>query len=87
MSEAGATHPHTFHIIVNTRPKDWNEPTISFEQLIALAFANPPSGPTVEFTITYSQGESPKHEGTLQPGQSVNVRDGMIFDVTATDKS
>ena len=52
-----------------------------------LAFNNePPTGPNVVITVTYSKGEHPK-DGSLLPGQSVKVKAGMVFNVTATDKS
>jgi hypothetical protein len=79
--------PKDVTIIVNTRkhnvPK--NE-EISFEAVVALAYPTAPAGENVEFTVMYQRGEGNK-DGTLVPGQSVKVKDGMIFDVTPTDKS
>ena len=46
-----------------------------------------PSGPNTIFTVTYRRGEGKKPEGTLVDGESVKVKDGMIFNVTATNKS
>jgi hypothetical protein len=74
-------------IIVNGRKKVVHGKEISFEDLVKLAFENPPSGPNVVFTVTYRKGDDDKPEGTLLPGQKVKVKDGMIFNVTATDKS
>ena len=39
------------------------------------------------FTVTYTRGEGHKPQGTLVEGETVKVKDGMIFNVTATDKS
>jgi Multiubiquitin len=39
------------------------------------------------FTVTYRRGEGNKPEGTLVEGETVKVKEGMIFNVTATDKS
>lgn len=79
--------PKGVTIIVNTRkhsvPK--NE-KISFEAVVVLAYPTAPAGENVEFTVMYQRGEGNK-DGTLVPGQSVKVKDGMIFDVTPTDKS
>ncbi len=83
----GAGHTKEFTIIVNGREKSVNERELSFAQIVALAFDNPPSGPNIVFTITYRKGENNKPEGTLVEGGSVKIRDGMIFNVTATDKS
>ena len=75
-------------IIVNGREKvvPKNE-ELSFEQLVSLAFDDPPSGQNIVFTITYRKGHGNKPEGTLTEGETVKAKDGMIFNVTATDKS
>ena len=46
-----------------------------------------PTGDFIVFTITYRKGHGHKPEGTLLEGQTVKVKEGMIFNVTATDKS
>jgi hypothetical protein len=60
---------------------------LSFSEIIALAFENPAPGPNIIFTVTYRRGEGKKPKGTLVEGETVKVKDGMIFDVTRTDKS
>lgn len=80
-------HGHTVTIYVNTRAKEWPKEKISFEQLIKLAFENPPTGENIVFTVTYRNGPHNKPEGNLSPGESIKVKDGMIFDVYYTDKS
>ena len=80
-------HDKEFTITVNGRQKVVTEKELSFEQIVALAFDNPPTGPNIVFTITYRRGEGNKPEGTLLPGEKVKIKDGMIFNVTATDKS
>lgn len=74
-------------IIVNTVEKPVTTKELSFTQVVALAFDPVPSGPNWVFTITYRRGEGSKPEGTLTAGETVKVKDGMIFNVTATDKS
>lgn len=76
-----------FTIIVNAREKTWKEKTISFEQVVTLAFGSYDNNPNKGYTVTYSRGLAPKPEGTMVKGTVVNVKDKMIFDVTATDKS
>ncbi|MDQ1734128.1 MAG: hypothetical protein QOH56_379 [Pseudonocardiales bacterium] len=78
---------HEVTIYVNTRAKQWSEKDITYEQLVALAFTTPPTGENVDITVTYRRGEGNKSEGSLTAGGSVRVKDGMIFDVTATDRS
>jgi len=76
-----------FKIIVNARPKEVTGDDQSFEQIVALAFNPIPTGPNIVFTVTFRKGPRENPEGTLTPGVAVEIKDGMIFDVTATDKS
>ena len=80
-------HDKPVTIIVNSRPKTWAEKKISFAQVVELAFPGKQAGPDSSFTVTYRKGEDKKKEGTLVDGESVNVKDGMVFDVTATNRS
>jgi len=80
-------HNKEFMIIVNGRQKVVTAKELSFAQIVALAFDNPPTGPNIVFTITYRRGEGHKPEGTLVEGETVKIKEGMIFNVTATDKS
>lgn len=74
-------------LIVNGTQHEVEGKEISFEALAHLAFdGNPPTGESILITIKYSKGENGK-EGSLQSDGSVKVKDGMIFSVTATDKS
>lgn len=75
-----------FKIIVNTREKVWTEKKITYEQVVTLAFGSYSSDENVVYTVTYAKGEE-KHEGTMVKGQSVPIKDGMIFNVTQTNKS
>jgi hypothetical protein len=79
--------PKEFAIIVNGRKKEITTKTLSFDQLVALAFNPVPVGPNVMFTITYRKGPHKNSEGTLTEGATVKIKDGMIFDVTETTKS
>ncbi|MFC3688872.1 multiubiquitin domain-containing protein [Aquipuribacter hungaricus] len=77
--------PVTF--IVNAREHTTSAKTMPFEQVVALAFPDTPSGPNVLFTVSYRRGQGNKPEGSLLAGDSVKVKDGMVFVVSATDKS
>ncbi|WP_417355393.1 multiubiquitin domain-containing protein [Flavobacterium sp.] len=79
--------PTEITIIVNARPHIWKEMNISFEQLVVLAFGSYDNNPNRGYTVTYSRGWEPKPEGTMVKGSIVSVKNKMIFDVTATDKS
>lgn len=84
----GQDHDRAFTIVVNGERKFVAARELSFDEVVALAFNNnPPTGPNVVITVTYRRGEGNKPEGTLVAGESVKIKDGMIFNVTATDKS
>lgn len=75
-------------IIVNGTQKFVPKETISFDELVELAYGpNPEKGPDIEYTITYAKGPDDRKEGKLTEGQSVKVKDGMIFNVYKTNKS
>lgn len=76
-----------FTIIVNTREKTWADKKISHEEVIKLAFDVYSDNENIVYTVTYAKGEGKKHEGSLVKGESVPVKDGMIFNVTQTDRS
>lgn len=87
MSNTNEKHPpKSFRIIVNGREKTVHDDTLTFAQVVALADGLP-TGPDVIYTVAYRKADQHKKEGTLAEGESVKVKDGTVFDVTATDKS
>jgi hypothetical protein len=78
--------PRTVDVVVNARPHEVATGEIAFETVVGLAFPTPP-GPNVEYTVTFRQGSPNRPKGSLLPGTTVKVHEGMIFNVTATDKS
>jgi hypothetical protein len=74
-------------IIINGTAKVIEKERLTFEEVIALSFDNPPTGDGVQFTVQFSRGHSDKPKGTLVEGQSVQVKEGMEFDVTSTNRS
>ena len=78
--------PSPYLIFVNAKDYYWNEKTISYLQVVDLAFP-PPHKETEIFTVQYSHGPKENPQGTLVDGQSVSVEKDMVFDVTRTDRS
>ena len=74
-----------FEIIVNAQKKSCKE-KIDYSQIVALAFPSS-HGPDGIFTVQYSCGPKDDSQGTLVDGQNVKVTEGMVFDITRTDKS
>jgi hypothetical protein len=70
-------------IIVNGRWKTVAASELSFAEVVALAFDAPPRAVP---TVTYRRAGKPL-EGMLAEGQTVQIRDGTIFDVVVTDNA
>ena len=79
-------HDKDVEIIVNGRKKTVTGKEITFEAVVKLAFDNAFENPNTVYTATYAKGGE-KQEGPLVAGQSVKLKDGMVFSVTPTDKS
>jgi len=80
-------HHKEITIVINGTSKTVEKDRLTFDEVIALAFENPPTGEGVQFTVQYSRGHSDKPKGTLVEGQSVKLKEGMEFDVTPTNRS
>lgn len=77
----------TFEIIVNSRPRTVNARTVTFEQIVQLAFPGQHE-PNVVFSMTYRHAASTPHAGELGAGGSVDVKKkGTVFNVTRTVQS
>ena len=74
-------------IIVNAQQKEVVETNLSFDEVVKLAFPIPPSGQNIMFTIKYRKGPHANPKGSLLEGKTVRIKNGMIFDVTTTDRS
>ncbi|MDR4888368.1 multiubiquitin domain-containing protein [Fredinandcohnia sp. QZ13] len=75
-----------FNLIINGRMKEVDEKKLSYQQVINLAFGQVVPTPNIVFTVKYSKG---KHEdkGSMVEGDVITVKEGMIINVTRTDKS
>ena len=81
------TRERVYHIFINTRPKEVPTSTLSFGEVVKLAFPQAVLNATTYYTITYKCGPKTNPEGSLVAGETVHIKDGMLFNVTATDKS
>lgn len=77
----------SYKIIVNAQEKVWSEKEISYKEVVTEAFGTYSEDPNVVYTVTYSRGHKPHHEGSLVKGMSVKIKNGMIFNVSQTNKS
>ena len=74
-------------VVVNGRERTVTSDELSYDDVVKLAFDSPPSGPNIMITVTYRNGAGRPPEGTLNPGERVKIREGTVFNATATDKS
>ncbi len=81
-----AVRQHEVTIIVNTRQHRWNEPRISYAQVVEIAYPGQPIGDQDDVTVryTYRRGHG---GGTLTAGHDAEVKEGMVFDVHRTTRS
>lgn len=79
--------PQEFEIVVNARPRVVTLRTVTFEQVVQLAFPGQHQT-NVVFSMTYRHAASTPHAGELGAGGSVDVKKkGTVFNVTRTVQS
>ncbi len=83
--ERFVTKPVKTTIYVNGTPHQVTKKVLSFSEIVALAHLV--SGPNVSYTLTHRKGPVNKPEGSMVEGDSIQVKEGMIFNVGATDRS
>lgn len=74
-------------IFVNGREKVIPDNKLLFSDLIRIAFETPPTGQNICFTVTYRNGPKKNPDGKMVEDSKVKIKEGMVFNVTATDKS
>lgn len=75
-------------IIVNGTQHDWSKnDDITYAQVVTLDVPDYAQHPEITYSVKYKNGHGNKPEGTLSPGGSVKVKDGMIFSVSPTGQS
>lgn len=75
----------TVVVIINGRPREVTGQHITYSQLVQLAFPDDQPNEAMAYTITYFNPHG--KDGTLVSGQDVQVKEGMIFNVTKTSRS
>lgn len=78
-------HSKEISIIINGREYTFDKKWISYEEILNLADINKESQNSI-ILIVFERAENGK-EGTLAPGDTVKAKDGMVFNVSTTNKS
>lgn len=74
-----------FTIVVNAREKTVTEKKLSYWDVIKLAYPNAQPQPNVVYRVDYTNPHG--RDGSLVEGQEVPIKEGVIFNVSPTDKS
>ena len=69
-------------ILVNTSPKPYTRPVISYDEVVTLAGYTP--GPNNHYTVSYTNGPAANPSGDLYSGDTVHVQNMMSFSVGGT---
>lgn len=72
-------------IIVNGRPREVSVKSISYSEVVRIAFPDDQENEAIEYTVAYANPHG--NDGTLVNGQDVHAKEGMIFNVTKTNRS
>ncbi|MBX9590880.1 MAG: multiubiquitin domain-containing protein [Hyphomonadaceae bacterium] len=83
---SGKAHDRHFKIVVNLEEKVVDKKELTFREVVKLAFPQTDGSEWV-YTVTYKKAAGPNREGTLTEGETVEVKNGTIFNVTRTYKS
>ena len=74
-------------IIVEGTAHPWPKDEISYAEVVTLEVPDYAQHPEITYSVTYKRGQGNKPEGTLVPGASVKVKEGMTFNVSETGQS
>ena len=74
-------------LLVNLEERTWAEKTITFEQVIVLAYGTYDNNEAKGYTVTYDRGPHQNPEGTIVKGERIFVKNKMILNVKQTGRS
>jgi hypothetical protein len=74
-------------IIVDGTPHEVNRGTLTYAEVVTLAYADYPQHFEITYSVTYKKGPKPNPEGILSLGGRVVVTEGMVFNVSRTGQS
>ena len=77
----------TVTIIVEGTEHEWPKGDISYAEVVTLEVPDYAQHPEITYSVRYKRGVGNKPEGTLALGESIKVKEGMIFNVSATGQS
>jgi ketosteroid isomerase-like protein len=87
MEDANPELHRTFEIVINGELHVVQQHKLTFEDIVRLAFTDAVFNDDIVYTVTYKRGPKQNREGSLVAGESVVIKNGMIFNAKRTDKS
>lgn len=85
--ERFVTVPVELHIVVNGKRKTVHKRQASYWEIVKLGFPDAVPVENIIYSIDYGHGPDANPEGSMVDGQVVQLKEGMTFYVTPTDKS
>jgi hypothetical protein len=77
-----AAHPKEFTIVVDTVEHTVDDETVTWKQVVEIAYPGQSDDPQYVFKVQYEDAKSKPHAGTLVKGGSVEVKkSGTTFSV------
>jgi hypothetical protein len=77
----------TVTIIVEGTPHEWHKKKISYVEVVTLEVPDYAQHPDITYSVKFTNGPPNRPEGTLVKGESVRVKDQMVFNVSETGQS
>jgi hypothetical protein len=77
----------TVVIVVEGTEHEWPKDEIGYAEVVTLEVPDFAQHPEITYSVRYKRGLGNKPEGTLVPGATVKVKNGMIFNVSETGQS
>ena len=74
-----------YDIVINGRPRQVTEHKLTYLEVVHLAYPGEQPTDQIVFTVTYSNPHG--KDGSMVEGDTVVIKDGIIFNVRKTDKS
>jgi len=88
MSEQEEAAKHGYEIGVNGTPFTVSEATVTYDQVVDLAYPNGRSDPNAMFKVDYEDAQHQPKDGELDEGHSVEVKNkGTEFSVIRSIRS
>ncbi|QGG57836.1 multiubiquitin domain-containing protein [Paenibacillus sp. B01] len=77
---------HQVQIYLNSRPRIVDKEKLSFRDVIVLYYGSYDENPNVAYTVSHKRNEHTPSVSMVD-GDEVQVKEGMMFSVSKTDKS